>query len=93
MEMFWLFVIGAVVGAALTALSIYSEFEVIDRERWEKSKREAAATHAGFEKAVAEIAQLRVALAAAEMTEDAKKVAAMILASFDAAVADTENAA
>jgi hypothetical protein len=91
--MFWLFLIGAVVGCGLTLLSIFSEFKVMDKDWWEKHETETAAAHSGLEKAVAENAQLRVALAAAEMTEDAKKVATMTLASFDAAIAGTENAA
>ncbi len=91
--MFWLFVIGAVVGSGFTLLVIFGNYKVRDREWWEEYDRETAAARSGLEKAVAENAQLRVALAAAEMTEDAKKVATMTLASFDAAIAGTENAA
>jgi hypothetical protein len=93
MEMFWLFVIGAVVGSGFTLLGIFMNYKVKDREWWEEYERETEAARSGLKKAVAENAQLRVALAAGEMTEDAKKVATMILASFDAAIAGTENAA
>jgi hypothetical protein len=91
--LFYGLVIGAVVGAALTLIGIFGNYKVENREWWEEYERETAAARSGLKKAVAENAQLRVALAAAEMTEDAKKVATMTLASFDAAVADTENAA
>lgn len=91
--MFWLFLIGAVVGIGFTLLVIFGNYKVEDREWWEEYERETAAVRSGLKKAVAENSQLRVALAAAEMTEDAKKVATMTLASFDAAIADTENAA
>jgi hypothetical protein len=79
--------IGAVAGAGLALLSIFSEFKVISSERWEKHERETTATHSCVEKLVAENAQLRVALSAAEMTEDAKKVAAMTMAALDTDIA------
>ncbi len=86
------FVIGLVVGAGLTALSIFLNFKVKDKEWWEEQEREMNAAHSCVRKLVAENAQLRVALAAGEMTDDAKKVATMTLASFDADIAGTEKA-
>jgi hypothetical protein len=76
--------IGVVVGAGLTLIGIFSEFKVRSLEWWEEYERKTTAAHSCVRKMVAENAQLRVALSAAEMTEDAKKVAAMTMAALDA---------
>lgn len=91
--MFWLFLIGASVGAGLTALLIFLNYKVQDRESWEKRERETAALHSSVGKVVAENAQLRVALAAAELTEDAKMVGTMTLAALETDIHATEKAA
>lgn len=85
--MFWLFLIGAVVGGGLTALSIFLNYEVHDREWWAEYEQKVKATDSCLRKKVAENAQLRVALAVGEATEDAKKVAAMTLSAFEADIA------
>jgi hypothetical protein len=85
------FLIGAVVGAGLTLWHILLNFKVKDKDWWEEQERKMATAHSCVKKVVAENAQLRVALAAGEMTEDAKKVATMTLASFDAVIAPTEQ--
>jgi hypothetical protein len=93
MKMFWLFLIGAAVGAGVTALSILLNYEVHDREWWEEHERKVKATDSCLRKKVAENAQLRVALAAGEATEDAKKVAAMTMAAFEADITTAEESA
>ena len=85
--MFWLFLIGVAVGVGFTLVGIFGNYKVEDREWWEEYERKRAATKACLDKAVAENAQLRVALAAGEATEDAKKVAAMTMAALDTDIA------
>jgi hypothetical protein len=86
------FVIGAVIGTGLTLLTIFLNFKVKDRDWWEEQEQEMAGLRSGLHKVVAENAQLRVALAAGEMTEDAKKVATMTLAALDADIATPKEA-
>jgi hypothetical protein len=76
MRMFIVFLIGGVVGVGVTLVGIFMNYVVKDREGWEKEKREMEAAYTCAQKAVAENVKLRVAFAAAEMTEDAKKAAA-----------------
>ena len=85
------FVIGLAVGAGLTLLAIFTHFKVKEREWWEEQKREMEAAHTCADKVVAENVKLRVALAAAEMTEDAKKVAAVTMAAFGTGIVGAEN--
>lgn len=85
--MFWLFLIGAAVGAGLTAVSIFGNYKVERREWWEEQERKAAATTSCLNKVVAENAKLRVALVAAEITEGSKKVVAMTMAALDVEIA------
>jgi hypothetical protein len=87
MNMFWPFLIGVVVAAGLTLLSIVLEFKVGSKEWWDEREQERAALSSSLHTAVAENAQLWVAVAAAEMTEDSKKVAATAVATVDAAIA------
>jgi hypothetical protein len=86
------FLIGAVVGAGLAVLTIFQEFDVKTKESWEQQERKMATAHSCVEKVVAENVQLRVALAAGEMTEDAKKVAAMTMAALDTDIAVEKTA-
>ena len=80
-----------VVGAGLTLLTIFLNFKVRDREWWEEREEEMAGSTSGLRKEVAENARLRVALAAGEMTEDAKKVATMTMAALDADIATAKE--
>ncbi len=83
-------VIGAVVSAGVTLLGIFMNYKVEDREWWEKHEQEVAGLRSGLNKMAAKNAELRVALAAAERTEDAKKVATMTLAALEANI-ETEK--
>lgn len=74
--------IGPLVGAGITLLWMFLNFQVRKKEWWEEQERKMAIAHSCVEKVVAENVQLRVALAAGEMTEDAKKVAAMTMAAL-----------
>ena len=87
------FLIGLAIGAGLALLVIFLNYKVKDREWWEKQERAMETAHACTRKLVAENAQLRVAFAAAEVTEDAKKVATMTMAAFESNITETENAA
>lgn len=89
--MFWLFLIGAAVGVGFTLLVIFLNYKVQDREWWEEYERKVMATQSCLRKKVAENAQLRVVLAAGEATEDAKKVAAMIMAAFEADITTADE--
>jgi hypothetical protein len=92
MEMFIVFLIGAVVGAGLTLLHIFLNFKVRDREWWEEHEKEVAGLRSGLQKEVAENARLRVSHAAGEMSEDANKVATMTMAALDADIATATEA-
>ncbi len=87
MEMFIVFLIGAVVGTGLTLLHVFLNYKVRDRDWWEEREQEMAGLSSGLHKEVAENARLRVSLAAGEMTVDAKKVATMTMAALDADIA------
>jgi hypothetical protein len=78
--------VGVVVGAGLTVTAMLGTFKVMTRESWEEHELTMTALRSALEKRVAENAQLRVALAAGEMTEDAKKVATMTMAALDAVI-------
>jgi hypothetical protein len=85
------YLIGAAVGAGFTLLVIFTQFKVKDREWWEKQKREMADAFTHAHKVSAENVKLQVALAAAEMTEDAKKAAAVTMAAFGDGIIGLEN--
>ncbi len=91
--MFLPFLIGAIVGCGLTVLTVFLKFVVKDTDAWQEDEQEMAAARSCVKKVVAENAELRVAFAAAERTEDAKKVATMTLAALDAAIANAKEAA
>ena len=90
--MFIVFLIGLAIGIGLTLLVIFLNYQVRDREWWEEHEQEVAGLRSGLDKVVAENAQLRVVLAAGEMTEDAKKVATMTMAAFDATITTATGA-
>lgn len=93
MEAFWIgLAFGVVIGAGLTLVGIFGNYKVQDREWWEEHERKVTGLHSGLNKMLAENSELRVALAAAEWTDDAKKVAAMTLAALDADIATATEA-
>jgi len=85
------YLIGAGIGAGFTLLVIFTYFKVKEREWWEEQKREMEAAYTCAHKVAAENVKLRVALAAAEVTEDAKKVAAVTMAAFGTGIVGAEN--
>lgn len=85
MEALWIgLAFGLVIGVGLTLAGIFVNYKVESKEWWEEYERKSMATQSCIRKTMAENAKLRVALAAAATAEDAKKVAAMTMAAFDA---------
>jgi hypothetical protein len=80
--MFILFLIGVAVGVGVTLVGIFTNYVVKDREWWEKEKREMEAAYTYAQEVAADNIKLRVAHAAAEMTQEATKVAAVTMAAF-----------
>ena len=78
--------ISAVVGGFLSVAFIIGSYKVLGKEQWEQYELEMLTHRQQAYTATAENAKLRVALAAGEMTEDGKKVAAMTMAALDAAI-------
>lgn len=87
-----LFLIGAAIGAGITLGVVFDRYKLHTKKDWQEFQFEIAAQRQYFDKVTAENAKLRVALAAGEMTEDGRKVAAMTMASLDTVIG-TENAA
>ncbi len=87
-----IFGIAIAIGAGLTLAIILLCFKVQTKEAWQRFELEMNAHRKHVDKLTAENAKLRVALAAGEMTHDAKKVAAMTMAALDAVIG-TEKAA
>lgn len=79
--------IGAAIGASLTAAVMLGGFKVLTREAWEEHQATTNAMRTRVFALTAENAKLRVSLAAGEMTEDGKKVAAMTMAALDTVIA------
>jgi hypothetical protein len=85
--------IGAAIGAGLAVAVILGAFELRTKEM---CKEQEVATRTFIMRIftlTAENAQLRVALAAGEMTEEGKKIAAMTMAILDAVIAAPKKAA
>jgi hypothetical protein len=74
--------IGAVIGAALAVGFILGNFKLKTNEVWEHEERRHESTSTCLVLVQAENARLRVALAAGAMTEEGKRVAAMIMAAL-----------
>jgi ApbE superfamily uncharacterized protein (UPF0280 family) len=88
-----MFLFGFALGTGLTLLWIFGNYKVKKREWWEGQTQAMDAARTCLQKLVAENAQLRVALATAEMTGDAKKVAAMAMAAMETDITATEKVA
>jgi len=78
--------IGAALGAGLAVAAIFGAFKVKTREAWEKEEQRHETTYSCLWMVTAENAKLRVALAAGEMTEEGKKVAAMTMAALSTVI-------
>lgn len=78
--------IGAAIGAALTLCAILGNFKLKTNEAWEQEERRHENTITCLVLVQAENARLRVALAAGEMTEEGKRVAAMTMAALRAVI-------
>ena len=78
--------IGAAIGAALTLCAILGNFKLKTNEAWEQEERRHENTSTCLVLVQAENARLRVALAAGEMTEEGKRVAAMTMAALRAVI-------
>lgn len=79
-------------GAGLTLAVTLLCFKVQTKEAWQRFELEMNVHRKHVDKLTAENSKLRVALAAGEMTHDAKKVAAMTMAALDAII-DTDHGA
>jgi hypothetical protein len=86
------FLVGAVVGVGLTVAVILGAFKVQTKESWEADYLFVAGVHSRAYALLAENAQMRVSLAAGEMTEEGKKVATMTMAALDAVIAAANEA-
>lgn len=84
--------IGAAIGAVVCAAAILGGFEVKTREAWEQAERRHETTHACLFLLIAQNAKLRVALAAGQMSDDAKKVAAMTMAALETVISAERKA-
>ena len=74
MEAFWIgLLIGAAVGAGVTAAGIFTSYHVQTREAWEESRITLDAIISRMHKLVAENAKVRVALATGAMAADARR--------------------
>jgi hypothetical protein len=82
-----IFLIGAAIGAGLTVAFIVNACKVHTKAKWKEFEVETATERKQVGMVTAENARLRVALAAGEMTENGKKVAAMTMAALDAVIA------
>ena len=81
--MWMMLLIGAAIGAGLTVTVILGEYKVQPKEKWEEFELSMTAQRSLVDALTAETARLRVALAAGEMTEEGKQIAAMTMAALD----------
>jgi hypothetical protein len=79
--------IGAAIGVSLTVSVVLGCYKVHTKDAWEEYEVTMRATQTRVFALTAENAKLRVSLAAGEMTEDGKKVAAMAIAALDTVIA------
>ena len=84
--------IGAAIGAGLAVAVILGAFELRTKEGWKEEELKIRTLCMRVFTLTAENAQLRVALATDEMTEDGKNVAAMTMAALDAVKAAAQEA-
>ena len=78
--------IGIALGVGATLGVIFGEYKVKTKEAWEQEERRHENTSTCLVLVQAENARLRVALAAGEMTEEGKRVAAMTMAALRAVI-------
>jgi hypothetical protein len=87
-----IFLVGTVVGAGLAVAAMFGAFKVQTKESWEADCQLGVAVRLRVYALVAENAQLRLSLAAREMTEEGKKVAAMTMAALDSVIGPAKEA-
>lgn len=85
-----LLLIGAAVGAGLAVAAILGTCKVQSRDEWDKEQTRMENFRTCMYVTMAENAKLRLALAAGEMTEDGKVVAAMTMAALNAVIRNHE---
>jgi hypothetical protein len=94
MEALWYgLLFGLVIGVGFTLLGIFTNYKVERREWWEEWERTLKATQSCLRKAVAENAKVHVALAVAEIADDARKVATMTMAALDTDISVPDQSA
>jgi hypothetical protein len=81
------FLIGVVVGAVWALTAIFSICVVVTKVKWHEHSHVSTAVCYRVSAVEAENAQLRVSLAAGQMTEEGKKIATMTMAALDAVIA------
>src|SRR5262245_33976361 len=86
------FLVGVAVGAGVGVAAILGGFKVQSKESWEEEESRTNALRTCFYVVMAQNAKLRVSLAAGEMTEDGKKVAAMTMAAIRAVISTESQA-
>jgi len=86
------FLIGLVLGAAWALGVIFSMCVVELKEKRHEHNHVATAVRYRVYALEAENAQLRIALAAGQMTEEGKKIATMTMAALDAVIAAANEA-
>lgn len=86
------FLVGAAVGVALTLAVIFENCEVETKKSWKEDRQVRDAMLRCVRELAAKNAQLRLSLAAGEMTEDGKKIAAMTMAALDSVIAARKEA-
>src|SRR5262245_5260241 len=82
------FIIGFLLGAGAASGAIYECFKLKTKEQWEEDELALATAQSNVYRLTVENARLRVALAAGEMTEAGKKVAAMTMAALETVIKD-----
>jgi len=87
-----IFLVGTLVGVGVAVAAILGAFKVQTKESWKEEEARMNTMHTFARMSLAENARLRVSLAAGEMTEEGKRVAAMTMAALHAVSAAASKA-